>query len=255
MDDLKTPSLIIDGSQYKNYNTKFNRFMAKLNNETDFWYNYITDEDKKHLNEGLNVWSDIKYISNFKSFLYEKRNNYFYSEFHKISKRILEYLYINNVGTLVISSNLASLKNNGNCEMKKDVKQNFIQIPFMQLVKNLKEKASKYGIVVVDVDESFTSKTSSLSADINLIKYKFLNNEKLTIDDFKGNRVERGLFKDINLNKLINADLNGAKNIVNIGKKIIFDKNIKYNKLCNPLKFKNENTLNKYIKSSFILNN
>ena len=215
--------------------------MAKLDNETDFWYNYVTDEAKKHLNEGLNVLSDIKYLSKFKSFLYEKRSNYFYSEFHKISKRILEYLYINNVGTLVVSSNLANLKNNGNCKMKKDTKQNFIQIPFMQLVKNLKDKAPKFGISIVDIDESYTSKTSCLSADIREIKKLALNNEKLSTNDFKGSRVKRGMFKDIVLNKVINADLNGACNIAQIITKFVGD--INYSKFCNPIKCKSDHEL------------
>ena len=239
--DLSTPSLIVDGSPYKNYNAKFNRFMAKLNNETDFWYNFINDEDQKHLNEGLNIWSDIKYLSKFKSFLYEKRNNYFYSEFHKISKRILEYLYINNVGVLVVSSSLANLKNNGNCKITKDVKQNFMQIPFIQLVKNLKDKAAKFGIAVIDIDESYTSKTSCLSADIKGIKKLALNNNNLSTNDFKGSRVKRGMFKDNVLNKIINADLNGACNIVKIVDKLIGD--INYFKFCNPIKCKSDHEL------------
>lgn len=241
INDLNTPSLIVDGTPYKNCNAKFNRFIANLNNETDFWYNYVNDETKKHLNEGLNVLSDIKYLNKFKSFLYEKRNNHYYSEFHKISKRILEYLYINNVGTLVLSSNLANLKNNGNCEMRKDIKQNFIQIPFMQLVKNLKDKAPKFGITIIDIDESYTSKTSSLSADINQIKKKALNSEKLLTNDFKGSRVKRGMFKDNILNKTINADLNGACNILKIVDKLIGD--INYSKFCNPIKCKSDHEL------------
>lgn len=241
INDLNTPSLIVDGTPYKNYNTKFNRFIANLSNEIDFWHNYINDETKKHLNEGLHVLSDIEYLNKFKSFLYEKRNNYYYSEFHKISKRILEYLYINNVGTLVVSSNLANLKNNGNCEMRKDVKQNFIQIPFMQLIKNLKDKAPKFGITIVDVDESYTSKTSCLSANIVEIKKRALNNEKLSTNDFKGSRVKRGMFKDKVLNKTINADLNGACNILKIVDKFIGD--INYLKFCNPIKCKSDHEL------------
>ena len=241
INDLNTPSLIVDGTQYKNYNAKFNRFIANLNNEIDFWYNYVTDETKKALNEGLNVWSDINYLNKFKSFLYEKRNNYFYSEFHKISKRILEYLYTNNVGTLVVSSNLGNLKNNGDCEMRKDIKQNFIQIPFMQLIKNLKDKAPKFGIQIIDVDESYTSKTSCLSADIREIKKLALNREKLSTNDFKGSRVKRGMFKDKVLNKTINADLNGACNILKIVDKILYD--INYYKLCNPIKCKSDHEL------------
>ena len=63
--------------------------------------------------------------------------------------------------------------------------------------------------------------------------YKPLANE------FKGTRAKRGLFKDIVLNKVWNADLNGAVNHI----KVAFNSCFKWLKdslfkLCNPIKLK-----------------
>ena len=63
INDLNSSSLIIDGTPYKTYNTQFNRLVANLSNETDFWHNYLYNEEKKVLNQGLNVLNDIKYLS------------------------------------------------------------------------------------------------------------------------------------------------------------------------------------------------
>ena len=49
------------------------------------------------------------------------------------------------------------------------------------------------------------------------------------------------MFKDNVLNKIINADLNGACNIVKIVDKLIGD--INYFKFCNPIKCKSDHEL------------
>ena len=49
------------------------------------------------------------------------------------------------------------------------------------------------------------------------------------------------MFKDSVLNKIINADLNGACNIVKIVDKLIGD--INYFKFCNPIKCKSDHEL------------
>ena len=61
-------------------------------------------------------------------------------------------------------------------------------------------------------------------------------------NEFKGTRAKRGLFKDIVLNKIWNADLNGAVNHI----KIAFNNCFKWLKdslfkLCNPIKLKSAN--------------
>ena len=90
---------------------------------------------KDELKEGLRIDKEIAKLIRFRKFLYEKRNNFFYSEFNKLSVRVLEYLKLCGITHLAIPTNLASLKNNGKNEMNSENMQKFMQIPFMQLVK------------------------------------------------------------------------------------------------------------------------
>jgi IS605 OrfB family transposase len=221
IEDQDSPSLLIDGTPYKSYNSNFNRFMAKINEEI------MTVKTENRMN----------YLSKYRSFLYEKRNNFFFSEFHKISKRILEYCQKQGVTHLIISKNLAELKNNGEIKLHKKTKQNFIQIPFMQLLKDLIDKAPKYGIIVENVNEAYTSKTSSLSSDIKQIQ-TLSQTQKPTTNDYKGSRVERGLFKDKVKNMVLHADVNGSRNICYLGFKGNKIPNICLKKICNPFKIK-----------------
>jgi IS605 OrfB family transposase len=169
-------------------------------------------------------------LKNFKTYLYEKRNRYFYDQFHKISKRVVEYFVKYGVTNIILSYNLADLKYNGKCKLSKRVKQNFIQIPFIKLLDYIQYKANENGIMVDCIDESYTSKTSCVSDDVNHPLDKELN----------GVRSKRGLFKDNAIDKVFNADLNGAVNHI---KKQYNDldfswlKNYLF-KLNNPIKIK-----------------
>lgn len=251
IDDDDSKSLIVDGSKYIDYNTKNNRFIGKLNNEIDYNKNL-----PKEYKEGLNIDGEIAKLKRFRKFVYERRNNFFYSEFHKLSVRVLEYLKLCGVTHLAIPNNLAYLKNNGKNDMNSENKQKFMQIPFMQLVKNIINKAFRFGITAVVVDEAYTSKTSSLSRDIIELKSYFKsfpelvsivkNDSTLSANVFKGirakrsntgNRGHRGMFYDTLKNVFINSDLNGAANICVLGKQA---KLVSYNnfKFCNPIKLK-----------------
>lgn len=80
--------------------------------------------------------------------------------------------------------------------------QNFVSIPFNKLIHMLSYKAQLEGIRVIETEESYTSKCS------------FLDNEEICKHkNYSGKRIKRGLFKASN-DKLINADLNGALNIL-----------------------------------------
>jgi hypothetical protein len=53
--------------------------------------------------------------------------------------------------------------------------------------------------------------------------------------------VKRGLYKDLKLDKVFNADLVGAMNILKAGvklRRLLFDLKTLFVKLCNPVKFK-----------------
>jgi len=245
IDDKESQSIIVDGARYKYYNSKFNRFVAKLNNsisEEVIEYKTIIKKDKTEVQIPIKWTKRGHRLKKYISFLYRKRNDFFETEFHKISKRVVEYLEINGVKQLVLSKNLAQLMNNGECNLRKKTKQNFIQIPFIQLIHYIEQKAIKNGIEVIFIDEAYTSKTSCVNGDVLAVQTKSKNNQKPTANEFKGTRAKRGLFKDIVLNKIWNADLNGAVNHI----KVAFDSCFKWLKdalfkLCNPKVIKSAN--------------
>lgn len=245
VNDKTTPSLIIDGKPFKRYNAKFNRLLAKLN-ESKSQEVLEWGTSKTNTKYPLKYTQRGKDINKFISFLYFKRNKYFYDQFHKISKRIVEFLHLNNVTDLCLSKNLAELKNNGECKLSKSVKQGFIQIPFIKLLKNIEYKAQEVGINVYWIDEAYSSKSSCISDDIISIQ---LNKPKST-NAFNGKRVERGLFLDTVISKIFNADINGAVNHIKIAAAKSFEwlKNSLF-KLCNPIKIKSDYEFCKFLKN------
>ena len=262
IDDKKSQSLIVDGAKYKHYNSSFNRFLAKLNNSISdevMEYKTIIQKNKTQIQIPIKWTKRGHRLKRYITFLYRKRNDFFETEFHKISKRVVEYLKLNGVKQLVLSKNIAQLMNNGKCNLRKKTKQNFIQIPMIQLIHYIEEKAIKNKIEVIFIDEAYTSKTSCISGDVLAVQTKSKNGQKPTANEFKGTRAKRGLFKDSVLNKIWNADLNGAVNHI----KIAFNSSFKWLqdalfKLCNPKVIKSANefllfnrTLQHKVNSSF----
>jgi len=235
VDDKTTASLIIDGKPFKEYNSKFNRLISKLNEakskEVVEW-----TETKTGNKYPVKYTEKGKEIGKFISYLYAKRNRFFHDQFHKLSKRVVEYLYFHGVTDLFISKNLAELKNNGECDLNKSTKQNFIQIPFIKLLKLIEYKAQEYGINVHYIDERYTSKASCISDNIKSIQ----DSPNLT-NAFNGKRVKRGLFLDVVINKVFNADINAAVNYIKVAVDKSFDwLKDKLFKLCNPIKIKSD---------------
>ena len=122
---------------------------------------------------------------------------------------IIKYCLTNDIGKLIIG------KNDGwkqNINLGKRNNQNFVQIPFNKLIQQLKYKGELIGIEVETTEESYTSKCS------------FIDDESLNKhDNYCGRRIKRGLFRS-KLGKIINADINGALNII---RKVVPNFNIK----------------------------
>lgn len=105
-----------------------------------------------------------------------------------------------------------------NKEWKQDINigkvnnQNFSFIPHSKLIEYIKYKAYDAGIEVVVTEESYTSKASFIDKD-DIPQYG--EDTSLTDNKFKfsGKRLKRGLYRTKE-NILINADINGAFNII-----------------------------------------
>ena len=95
----------------------------------------------------------------------------------------------------------------------------FYDIPYSRIIQKLKEKLLSNGKLLIITEESYTSKCDSLSL------------EKLSKNEFYlGKRIHRGLFIS-SIGKAINADLNGA---INIMRKVVNLTNVSGINIFNP---------------------
>ena len=121
---------------------------------------------------------------------------------HKTSRRVVELMYNNNIGTCFIGHNKDWKQE---VEMGKKNNQNFVSIPYSLLINMLRYKIEEKGGVLIELNEAYTSKCS------------FLDNEEICKHEtYKGKRVKRGLFLS-GEGKALNADINGSLNILKRG--------------------------------------
>jgi putative transposase len=133
------------------------------------------------------------------SILTDKRNRKVKHELHVASRKIIDSLVLEEIGTLVVGKN-PQWKQEINIGKRNN--QNFVSIPHAQFVSMLTYKAQLVGIQVCVTEESYTSKCSFL--DLEPIQKK---------EVYLGKRIQRGLFQSKE-GKFINADVNGAYNII-----------------------------------------
>lgn len=134
-----------------------------------------------------------------------KRNNRVSDYLHKITSMFINYAVSKGISDVVVGYNKEWKQG---INIGKVNNQNFVGIPYYKLLNMLKYKCELHGISLAVTEESYTSKCSFLD-DENICRHK----------EYAGKRIKRGLFKSSS-GKLINADVNGALNILNkvIGK-------------------------------------
>ncbi|HVU67826.1 MAG TPA: transposase [Ktedonobacteraceae bacterium] len=140
-----------------------------------------------------------KYTSNRLERITNKRTRKIDHYLHTASRRIIDLLVSEGIGTLVIGYN-AEWKQEAN--MGKRSNQNFVSIPFARFIHMLTYKAEFVGIQVRMSEENYTS------------KYSFFDLEPICKHTtYQGKRVKRGLFRSAT-GKQYNADVNGSYNII-----------------------------------------
>jgi IS605 OrfB family transposase len=172
-------TIIFSGKFVKSHNQLFNKTLAKLNS--------IKDLQK------------IKGTTRRIKKLYYDREQYMEDVFHKISRKIVNLLIDSKITKLIVGYNKGWKQN---VNMGKKNNQKFTQIPFARLVSYLEYKCELVGIEIVIHEESYTSKCDSLAFE-KIGKH----------ENYLGRRRKRGLFQS-SVGKLINADVNGALNIM-----------------------------------------
>ena len=180
-------SFIIDGKRLKSINQWFNKENARLQ----------SIKDKQHLS---------KQPTNRQKALSRKRSNKVNDYMSKTARQVIDYCISNDIGTLIVGYNVTFQLS---VNIGKRNNQNFVNIPFGQLRNKLSYLCELNSINYVEQEESYTSKASFWDKD----EMPVYNNDNLKAYKFSGNRVYRGLYKTAS-GKLLNADINGALNIM-----------------------------------------
>ena len=189
---------VIKGNAIKSRNQWYNKLLAKYTSQLSISTNKGTKESK--------------YTSKRIQKLNMYRNNYVNDKYNKIASYIVKYCQSNDIGTIVIGKNDQW---KSEIDMQKKDKQNFVNISHSVLVNKIKMIAMSIGIDVIEQEESYTSKASFLDND-DIPNYEKDKKDKKTTSykyNFSGKRIKRGLYKTKD-SILINADVNGASNII-----------------------------------------
>ena len=122
------------------------------------------------------------------------------------TNQLIEILKKEKISKLIVGYN----KNwKQNINIGKANNQNFVNIPFRKILDILRYKLEENGIECKEQEESYTSKSSYLDND-NIPTYHKGNSQEYL---FSGKRITRNLYQS-KQGKIINADLNGALNIL-----------------------------------------
>ncbi|MGB9873652.1 MAG: RNA-guided endonuclease InsQ/TnpB family protein, partial [Hydrogenobacter sp.] len=223
-------SFIVSGKEVKAFNQWFNKKKANLRSQIDYLKNEIRSGDYEDTGR---LERKLKELEIKEKILSAYRKRKLDNDFHKISRKLVEILYETGHKVIYIGRNALESKNG--IDLGKKINQHFVSIPYRRLIELIKYKAEKYGMEVVEVDESYTSKTSPFA---DILRVQRTKDKRLCQGERRGNA-----FKDETCNKVFHADLVGALNILRVGAKRIklgFYENLKilFVKLCNPVRLK-----------------
>lgn len=197
----------VDPSLYAGIDIGLNNLVTLTSNKCGFVPRIVNGRPVKSINQYYNKerarresqLQGNRYTSKQLEVLTNKRTRKINHYLHCASRRMIDLLVSEGIGTLVIGKN-PDWKQEIN--LGKKTNQNFVSIPHARLVEMLTYKAELVGIVVKVTEESYTSKCS------------FLDNEPIKKHEaYCGKRVKRGLFRSQS-GTLINADVNGSLNII-----------------------------------------
>lgn len=159
-----------------------------------------------------------------------KRNNRVNDCIKKTARYIVNHCISNNIGTIVCGYN-SDFKRGINLGTKTN--QNFTQIPFGQLREQLENLCERYGMQYVEQEESYTSKASFLDLD----EMPVYNADNPYTGTFSGKRIHRGLYRASD-GRVVNADLNGAANILRKSSQNFNFEELSRELLASPLRIK-----------------
>lgn len=184
----KGNTFIIDGKRLKSINQWYNKEIARLQ----------SIKDRQHYG---------KRPTNKQKSITLNRNNKVNDYMSKVARKVIDYCILNDIGTLVVGYN-ETFQQSSN--IGKTNNQTFVNIPYGKLREKLEYLCRLNNIVYMKQEESYTSKASFWDKDT--IPVYNADNPKQYV--FSGKRIHRGLYQCAN-GKTLNADVNGALNILN----------------------------------------
>ena len=191
---------LVNGRMLKSINQWYNKRMKELTL-------CLPKEDRER------VTKQMERITNHRN---RQVNHYL----HAASKRIINFLVQEGVGTMIVGKNPFWKQKAG---MGKRNNQNFVQIPHARFIDMLTYKAELVGIRVEVQEESYTSKASFLDLD-SIPIYKPNDEAEYTFSGKRFGRRSR-LYRTKD-GHIICADVNGSYNILRKSKPDAFAKGI-----------------------------
>ena len=179
-------TFIIDGRRLKAVNQRFNKENAKLQS--------IKDKQKN------------KRVTNRQKAIARNRNNRVNDYMLKTARKITNFCLTNDIGVIVCGYNADFQRES---KLGKVTNQNFVNIPFGSLRNELKYMCKFYGIEYQEQEESYSSKASFWDKD----EIPVYSADSMKKYEFSGRRIHRGLYRS-KTGKILNADVNGALNIL-----------------------------------------
>ncbi|MBR0261208.1 MAG: transposase, partial [Selenomonadaceae bacterium] len=196
---------------------------------TNFGTSFLMDGRKiKQINRNWNkrraylqsiLMKQGKYSSRLIERITLKRNNRINDCLKKTARYIINFCIANDIGTIICGYN-PDFKRGIN--LGKKINQQFTQISFGALRRQLENLCTRYGMNYIEQEESYTSKASFLDLD----ELPVFDAETPYSGTFSGKRIQRGLYRSKS-GILINADVNGAANILRKSKQ-----NLNFERLC-----------------------
>ena len=201
---------------------------------------FIMDVRKiKHINRNWNkrrayLQSILAKQGRFSSKLLDritlKRNNRANDYLKKTARYIVNFCIANDIGTIVCGYN-PNFKRGINIGSKTN--QNFTQISFGSLRRQLKNLCERYQMQYIEQEESYTSKASFFDND-EIPIYNEADPQKYK---FSGKGIKRGLYRASD-GRIMNADVNGALNILKKSKQRLNFERLFVGFLNNPLRIR-----------------
>jgi putative transposase len=171
-------------------------------------YNKQREQKQKQLAKGR----EPRFMSRRLDRITTKRNRRMMHYLHTASRRIIELLVAEGIGTLVLGKN-PFWKNQ--VELGKKHNQEFVQIPHAKFLDLLTYKAEAVGIRVIVTEESYTSKASFLDLDVLPTYDPTQGVDQEDKPQFSGRR--DGRWYRVKGRAPIHSDVNGS---FNIGRKV-----------------------------------